>query len=58
MGVYVTASLLAGGWLRRGRHDVQRNWTERLGLLLACAWACTGLYLLYLLYWIDIFKKD
>ena len=58
MGVYVTASLLAGGWLRRGRHGVQRNWTERLGLLLACAWACTGLYLLYLLYWIDIFKKD
>ncbi len=59
MGIYVTASLLAGGWLRRrGRHGLQRNWSERFGLLLACAWACTGLYLLSLLYWVDLFKKD
>ncbi len=59
MGIYVTAALLAGGWLRRrGRHGLRRNWSERFGLLLACAWACTGLYLLSLLYWVDMFKQD
>lgn len=59
MGVYVTASLLAGGWFRkRRRRGPRRNWSERFGLLLSCAWACTGLYLLYLLYSIDVFKKD
>jgi len=55
MGVYVTASLLAGRRLRRRRRD---SWVEQFGLFLACAWACTGLYLLSLLYWLDIFKND
>ena len=59
MGIYMTASLLAGGWIRRRRRSGQRRpWTESLGLLLACAWACTGFYLLYLLYFIDLFKKE
>lgn len=55
MGVYMTASLLAGRRLRRRR---RAGWFEQFGLLLACAWACTGLYLLSLLYWLDIFKND
>lgn len=59
MGIYVTAALLAGGWLRRrDRRGLRRNWSERFGLLLACAWACSGLYLLSLLYWVDMFKQD
>ncbi len=58
MGVYVTASLLAGGWLTRGRRGRRRGWSERFGLLLACAWACTGLYLIALLYSIDVFRKS
>ncbi len=58
MGVYVTASLLAGGWLgRRARKRMRRSWGEQCGILLALAWAATGLYLIGLLYWIDLFKK-
>ncbi|MDP6718280.1 MAG: hypothetical protein QGF59_06490 [Pirellulaceae bacterium] len=59
MGIYVTASLLTGGWLRRrGRRGLRRDWSERFGLLVACGWACTGLYLLYLLSSIDLFRKE
>jgi hypothetical protein len=49
MAVYVTTSLLAGGWIRprRGR---RRPWRESFGLLLALAWACTGLYILSAIY--------
>jgi hypothetical protein len=51
MGLYVTAALLAGGWLsRRGRRRLRRSWREVFGVLLACGWACTGLYILYLIY--------
>ena len=53
------ASLLAGGWLRRrGRRRLRRNWSECFGLLLSCVWACTGLYMLCLLYWVDVFKHN
>lgn len=58
MGLYVTAAILSGGWFgRRGRRRMRRSWREQFGLLLSCLWACTGLYLLGLLYWIDLFKK-
>lgn len=60
MAVYVTAALLLSGWLRpcrrhrRGRRvPIEREampWRERLGLLLQLAWACTGLYVLWLIY--------
>lgn len=52
MAIYVTAALLAGGWLRkkRRRRFAQRSWRERFGLVLGLAWACTGLYILCLLY--------
>lgn len=58
MGLYVTASLIAGGRLRRRKRGWRRQWSETFGLILSCAWACTGLYLLALLYWIDVFKRD
>jgi hypothetical protein len=53
MAVYVTTSLLAGGWIRprRGR---RRPWRESFGLLLALAWACTGLYILSIIYREDL----
>jgi hypothetical protein len=53
MAVYVTTSLLAGGWIRprRGR---RRPWRESFGLLLALAWACTGLYILSIIYRKDL----
>jgi hypothetical protein len=58
MGLYVTAAILAGGWFgRRGRRPMNRSWREQSGLILSCFWACTGFYLLGLLYWIDLFKK-
>lgn len=57
MSVYITASLLAGGWLSRRRRGRRRSWSERFGLLLACLWACTGLYLIVLLYSVDVFRK-
>jgi hypothetical protein len=55
MAVYVTASLLAGGWLRprgrrrRGRRAPMR-WQERFGLLLGMTWAVLGLYVLSMIY--------
>jgi hypothetical protein len=58
MGLYMTAAILAGGWFgRRARRTINRSWREQFGLTLSCLWACTGLYLLGLLYWIDLFKK-
>jgi hypothetical protein len=59
MGLYMTAALLMGGWFGpRGRRRMARSWREQFGLLLSCLWACTGLYLLGLLYWIDLFKRE
>jgi hypothetical protein len=58
MALYVGISLLAGGWLRRagpGRR-ASRSWTETFGLLLALIWACTGLYLLVLIYRRDLLQ--
>ena len=58
MGLYMTAAILTGGWFgRRGRRPLKRSWREQFGLILSCLWACTGLYLLGLLYWIDLFRK-
>ncbi|KAA5542762.1 hypothetical protein FYK55_14680 [Roseiconus nitratireducens] len=57
MGLYVTTSLLIGGRLRRRRRGAKRQWSEQFGLVLACLWACTGLYLVALLYSIDLFRK-
>jgi hypothetical protein len=58
MGLYITAAILAGGWLgRRGRRMINRSWREQFGLILSGLWACTGLYFLGLLYWIDVFRK-
>ena len=54
----LTTVILAGGWLsRRGRRPLKRSFREQFGLILSCLWACTGLYLLGLLYWIDLFRK-
>jgi hypothetical protein len=50
MAIYVVSALLAGGWLRRRRRRRERSWRERFGLLLGMAWACTGLYVLYMIY--------
>ena len=49
MALYVTISLLSGGWMRRGRGR-RRSGRELFGLLLGLAWACTGLYVLSLIY--------
>ena len=49
MAIYVTAALLAGGWLRRHRRR-RRSWREQFGLVLAALWCCTGFYVLYLIY--------
>jgi hypothetical protein len=55
MAIYVTTALLAGGWLRRGRRNrVPLSWRDQFGLLLGMAWACTGLYVLYLIYSTDL----
>lgn len=59
MGLYMTTAILTGGWFgRRGRRRMKRSWREQFGLLLSCLWACTGLYFLGLLYWIDLVRKD
>ena len=51
MAIYVTAGLLTGGWLRKShRRRWKRSWREQFGLVLALAWACTGCYVLYLIY--------
>ena len=55
MAVYVTTSLLAGGWLRRGsrrgrRRPASRSWRERFGLVLGMIWAALGLYVLSMIY--------
>ncbi|MEW4570221.1 hypothetical protein AB1L88_20330 [Tautonia sp. JC769] len=56
MAVYVTASLLAGGWLRRSRRrggrrpPAQIPWRERFGLVLGMGWAVLGLYVLSMIY--------
>jgi hypothetical protein len=58
MALYITITLLAGGWLRpRGRRKPRalRSWTETFGLLLGLIWACTGLYVLALIYRRDVF---
>lgn len=57
MAIYVTCALLAGGWLRRSRRRRTRSAREQFGLLLGMLWACTGLYVLYLLYASDIFGR-
>jgi hypothetical protein len=58
MALYVTIALLAGGWLplRRQRRRRQRSFTETFGLILGLAWACTGLYVLGLIYKSDLFQ--
>ena len=59
LSVVMTVAILTGGWFgRRGRRRMRRSAREQLGLILACLWACTGLYLLGLLYWIDIFRDQ
>lgn len=58
MGLYITLAVLAGGWFgRRGRRRMNRSWKEQFGLVLSCLWACTGLYILGLLYWMDLLEK-
>jgi hypothetical protein len=55
MALYVVAALSAGGWLRRSRRRrMRRDWRERFGLLLGLLWACTGLYVLAMLYGEDL----
>jgi hypothetical protein len=59
MALYVTITLLAGGWLRprRGRKWFRgRSWTDMFGLMLGLLWACTGLYLLGMIYKNDLFR--
>lgn len=50
MAIYVGSALLFGGWLRRGRRRRHRSWREQFGLALGVLWACTGLYVLYVVY--------
>jgi hypothetical protein len=58
MALYVTITLVAGGWLplrlrpgrRRRRARARQSWTETFGLILGLIWACTGLYLLTTIY--------
>jgi hypothetical protein len=59
MALYVTIALHAGGWLplRRRRRHRPRSWTETFGLLLGLLWACTGLYVLGLIYHDDLFRR-
>lgn len=57
MALYVTLALLAGGWLSRSRRRRKRSAYEQIGLLLGMLWACTGLYVLYLLYANDLLGR-
>ncbi len=51
MALYVTLTLLAGGYFRRSRRRrIRRSWQETFGLILGLVWACTGLYLISLFY--------
>lgn len=51
MALYLVLALTAGGWLgRRRRRRAARSWEESFGLVLGLVWACTGLYVLYLIY--------
>ncbi len=54
MALYVTITLLAGGWLPlrpgRRRRRARRSWTDTFGLILGLIWACTGLYILSTIY--------
>jgi hypothetical protein len=54
MALYVTFTLLAGGRFRRARRRrLRHSWSEVFGLLLGLAWACTGAYLLFMIYRLD-----
>ena len=58
MALYMALALLAGGHLRPSRtRRIFRSWQETFGILLALAWACTGLYLISLFYRQDILGK-
>jgi hypothetical protein len=59
MALYMVWALWAGGRLRRNRRRRQaaRSWRERFGLILGLCWACTGLYLLALIYRQEIFRR-
>ena len=57
MALYVTLAMLSGGWLtKRRRKRMRRSWHETFGLLLGLAWACTGLYVLEMLYEADLIR--
>jgi hypothetical protein len=57
MALYVTLTLLAGGYLKRSRRRrMRRSWQETFGLLLGLVWACTGLYVISLFYRDDFFS--
>lgn len=51
MAVFVAITLLADGRFGRRRRRRRRTWRESFGLILGLAWACTGLYLLAILYY-------
>lgn len=58
MALYVTLTLLAGGYFRGSRRQrMRRSWQEVFGLLLGLVWACTGLYLISLFYLDDVFLE-
>lgn len=51
MALYVTLALLSGRRIGRPRRRSRPlDWTERFGLILGLLWACTGGYVLYLIY--------
>jgi hypothetical protein len=52
MAVWVGSALLCGGWIRRRgpRRRRMLSWRERFGLILGILWACTGGWVLYLIY--------
>jgi hypothetical protein len=52
MALWVGSALLCGGWIRRRGRRRRRmlSWRERFGLILSLLWACTGGWVLYLIY--------
>jgi hypothetical protein len=52
MAIWVGSALLFGGWIRRRGKRRRRmlSWRERFGLFLSILWACTGGWVLYLIY--------